>query len=207
MIRDASGLYFEIRALAESVEGLAPRAKAAIFGACGRALAPLVTAVEERSRGRWSFPNLDPALSIVEEFATGIVDQADRSALRGRLMASMPHGDDLAPPSSTYVQDVLICADAGLAAASTDAQPKSIWIQYALEPQTASMQIRDAEIIRTHGDDYWSRLVVDDAVMASALALLREFTTALSHNGPVDEIQYRTMVESAAILRPVDGQV
>ncbi len=204
MIRKAGGLYFEIGVLAESVDDVSPRAKAAIFGACGRGLAPLVTVVEERTQGRWSFPDLDPALSVVEEFATGIADQADRSELRGRLMTSMPHGDDLGSPSSTYVQDALICADAGLAAASIDAQPKSIWIQYALEPQMASMQIRDAEIIRTHGDDYWSRLVTDDAVMASALAFLRELIAAVSRNDLVDQGQYRAMVEAAAVLRPAD---
>jgi hypothetical protein len=199
-----NGLYFEVRALAESLGALSPRPMAAIFGACGRALSPLAEEVERMARGRWSFPDLDPALDVVEEFAIGAVDQGDRSDLRARLMASMPHGDDLDAPWSTYVQDVLICADAGLAAASTNVRPKPIWIQYALEPQMASMQARDADVIRTHGEDYWSRSVVDDPAMAGALAFLRESIATVSRSDSVDERQYRGMVERATVLRPVE---
>lgn len=203
MTDGTNGLYFEIRVLADSLEALSPRAKAAIFGACGRALAPLAREVEQMTQGRWSFPDLDPALNVVEEFATGAIDQTDRSEIRARLMASMPHGDDLDAPWSTYAQDVLICADAGLAAASTDAQPKPIWIQYALEPQMASLQIRDVDVIRSLGDEYWSRSVVGDPIMAGALVFLRESIAAISRDESVDQVQYRSIVEGAAVLRPV----
>jgi hypothetical protein len=202
MTSNASDLYAEIKILSDSLEPLSAANKAAIFGACGRAINPLVKEVERTSGRRWSSPDLDLALSIVEKFATGVIEQADHAKLRERLMASAPHGHALQHPWGTYVQDTLICADAGLAAASTDTHVKSIWIQYALEPQMVWMQIRDVDVIRSRGDEYWANLVVADPAMAEALKFLRDSIDEVSQNEFVTELQYRRMVDGAAILRP-----
>ena len=196
------GLDFELRELASSLDRLSVRGKAAIFGACGRALAPLVKMVEQRSNEALTFPDLDPALDLIEAFAIGSVEAADHSVLRGRLMAAVPHGDDLDAPLSTYVQDALICADAGLAAASVDARPKPIWIQYVLEPLMASMQIRDLGIIRARGNGYWSTTIVNDPAMAAALGFLRGSMARELRDAPVGQLDYRRLVEEAAVLRP-----
>lgn len=203
MSNGTNGLYFEIQVLADALEALSLRAKAAIFGACGQALAPLVREVEQATQGRWSFPDIDHALNVVEKYATGVTGQADYSELRARLMASMPHGDDLDAPWSTYVQDALICIDAGLATVSIDGHLRSIWIQYALEPQMASMQMRDVDLIRARGDEYWARFIVDDPLMADLLMFLRESITVVSREELVGQTQYRRMVEKAAVLRPI----
>jgi hypothetical protein len=50
------------------------RGMAAVFGVCGKALTPLVQHAEQRSRGDWEFPDLDPALDQVEAFATGLAE-------------------------------------------------------------------------------------------------------------------------------------
>ena len=202
MINISEGLYFAIRVLADSFSTLSPRAKAAIFGACGSALSPLLRQVEQASDGRWSFSELDPALSIVEDFAIGVSDQAEHRELRARLMASVPHGSDLDAPSSTYVQDVLICADGGLEAASIDGHPKPIWIQYAIEPMMTSLQMRDVDIIRLHGDDYWSKSIIHDSAMAGTLAFLQESISKISRSESVRITQYRSMVDEAAVLCP-----
>jgi hypothetical protein len=62
-------------------------------------------------------------MTAVEQFALGSAEAANHVELRSRLAATAPHGDDLDSPWSTYVQDVIICTDAGLAAASVDLDP------------------------------------------------------------------------------------
>ena len=204
MLDRNESLYSAIQDLANSVGDLGPRAKAAIFGACAQALSPLLKEVERRSGGSRAFPDFDIAIEAIAAFATGAIEGSDRGDLRARLLAAVPHGDDLAAPWSTYAQDAIICADAGLAAASTDASIKSIWIQYALEPHMASMQMRDVDTIRSHGDEYWARVVMDDPAMTAAVAFLRRSIADVAGDESVGEENYQRMVADAAVLRPAD---
>jgi hypothetical protein len=195
---------FEIRGLSNSIDRVESRGKAAIFGACGRALLPLLRSVEAQTNGRWTFSDVDLALDLIEEFATGLAEAADHADLRARLMGTVPHGHDLGAPWSTYAQDALICTDAGLAAASATDSPKSIWIQYALEPLMASTQIRDSDVIRSRGEDYWSRGIVNDPAMATALAFLRSAIAEVARNARVNHADFGRLVEEATVLLPVD---
>jgi len=192
----------EIRQLADLLNRANPQAKAAIFGVCGRALAPLLGSVEARSAGRWTFPEISVALDLIEWFATDSMEASDHTALRARLMDSIPHGDDLGAPWSTYAQDAIICADAGLAAASPGNGPKSIWIQYTIEPLMITMEIRDAEIIRLNGTDSWGRHLVHDPTMKMALGFVRKAITELSGDTRVGRADFHRLVEEGAILRP-----
>lgn len=199
---DSEDVYTATRILANAVEALMPRPKAAIFGICARGLSKYVNELELDHGNRWSFPDLQPALDVVQAYATGQAEAADHGALRGRVIASIPHGHDLDPPRSTYVQDALICVDAGLAAASVNAHPKSIWIEYAIEPQLALRQGRDAELIRSRGEEYWARWVTSDPAMATVLRFLRESITEVEGKNTVEVEDYRRLVEGAAVLCP-----
>ncbi len=160
------GLYFEIQELAEALGSLTSRGMAAIFGICGRAFAPLLEQVEQRSGRRFTVPDLALALDLIEAFATGSAEAADHSELTARLNLAV---SDDSHPWSTYVQDILVCVNAGLAAASVGDRPRSGSIEFALEPLTAMMENRDVDVIRTYGDDYWSREIIKDPAMAAAL--------------------------------------
>jgi hypothetical protein len=200
MTDPAHDLRFEIRELARALDNLSPRGTAAIFGVCGKALAPLLKQVEERSGGRWAIPDLDAALDLVEAFATGSDEAGDHRRLRERLMAvTAPDGH----PWGTFVQDVLICADAGLAAASADDHPRSMWIDYALEPLIAVMENRDADVIRMYGDKYWSREILRDPTMATAIGFLRGLIAEISQTGSVGPRKFDELVREAAVLRPM----
>jgi hypothetical protein len=107
--------------LAESVSVVSFRGKAALFAACGDALAPLLHEVELRTVGRWLFPDVSEALDISEKYAVGTIVEGDYRHLRERLIASAPNGHELDSPWSTYAQDVLICLDAALVASSVSA--------------------------------------------------------------------------------------
>jgi len=194
------GLYFEIRELANTLDRLTARGMAGIFGVCGRALAPLLKQVERRSEGRWAVPDLALALDSIEAFATGLAEAANHDDLRARLMVAIS-GEH---PWSTYAQDVLICADAGLAAASVDSRPKPISIQYALEPLMAFMQNRDAGTIRIYGDNHWSKEIIKDPAMAKALGFLRSLIEEVSEAALADSRQFDRLVSEAAVLRPVN---
>ena len=85
MTEAAHSLYAEIDELAAAVDSLSPRGKAVIFGVCGRALAPLLRQVEKRSEGRFTVPDLDVALDLIQAFATGSAEAADYSELRAVL--------------------------------------------------------------------------------------------------------------------------
>ncbi|MEV6964416.1 hypothetical protein AB0M47_04810 [Hamadaea sp. NPDC051192] len=142
---------------------------------------------------------------MIDSFATGVSGKSDHGDLRARLSAAIPHGDDLGAPWSTYAQDAIICADAGLVAASIEATLKPIWIQYALEPQMASMQIRDMDLIRSRGDDYWASAVMNDPTMMAAVAFLRESIAELEHGDSVGQAAYQRMIADASVLRPADS--
>jgi hypothetical protein len=195
------GLRSEIRALAQGIDPLGARSTAAVFGVCGMALTPLVRQVEQRSRGNWDFPDLTTALDQVEAFAADLADAADHTRLRERLTAVAPYGEH---PWGTFVQDALICADAGLAAASVGDRPKSIWVQYALEPLTAVAENRDRDIIRTNGRRYWEHEVLSDPTITTALDFLRGLIAEMSEIDSVDLQRFRQLVAQAAVLIPPD---
>ena len=193
------GLYAEIKDLAKSLEGATAQGMAATFGVCGRALAPLLEQVEQRSGGKWRVPDLPMALARIEEFASGSSAPGDHSEIRERLlMGEIPDEH----PWSTYAQDVLICVDAGLEAASTEGRPKPIVIQYALEPLVAFMENRDAGIIRIYGNNHWSAQIIEDPAMANALEFLRDLIVEVSPAVSVDSGRYRRLVSDARVLLP-----
>jgi hypothetical protein len=107
-------------------------------------------------------------------------------------------------PWSTFVQDVLICADAGLAAASVDSRPKSIWVQYALEPLAAVLENRDRNIIRMRGSKYWELEILSDPTMTAALDFLRGMTAEMSRIDSVDHRRFNQLVGEAAVLLPAE---
>lgn len=198
MTEPARGLYAKIDALAEAVEGLNPRGTCVVFGVCERALSPLLRQVEQRSQGNWAVFDLVLAQDIIEAFATGRAKPGDHEGLRNQLMVKVP-GDH---PWSTYGQDVLICARAALAAASTGDRPKPVLIQYALEPLMAFMEDRDADMIRQRGDAYWSEEIVKDPAMAAAINFLRKLITRASQNTMVDSVEFIDLAEAGSVLRP-----
>jgi len=171
---------------------------AATFGVCGRALAPLLEKVEQRSGGKWRAPDLPLALALIEGFASGSDAPGDHRGIRERLMGEIPDEH----PWSTYAQDVLICVDTGLVAASVEGRPKPIVIQYALEPLAAFMQNRDADMIRVYGMNHWSIQITEDPVMANALEFLRNLIGEVSQAASVDSATYSRLVGDAGILRP-----
>ena len=192
------GLYAEIDALAEAVEGLSPRGMCVVFGVCERALSPLLRQVEQRSQGSWAVSDLALAQDVIEAFATGRAESGDHEGLRNQLMVKVP-GDH---PWSTYGQDVLICARGALAAASTDDRPKPVLIQYALEPIMAFMEDRDADVIRQRGDAYWSEEIVKDPAMAAAMDFLQKVIARASENRQVDSAEFVELTEAGSVLRP-----
>src|SRR5690348_12937237 len=199
MTEAAHSLYAEIDGLAAAVDSLTPRGKAVIFGVCGRALTPLLRQVEQRSQGRFTVPDLDVALDLIQAFATGSAEAADYSQLRARLDRAVSEDEH---PWSTYAQDVLICVDAGLAVASAADRPRGILIHFALEPLTAVLEDRGTEIFRTFGRRYWSREIINDPAMAAALGFLHELIAKASNAASVDSYGFRALVTEAAVLRP-----
>lgn len=195
------GLRSEFQVLAEGIDSLGARGTAAIFGVCGKALTPLVRQAEQRSEGNWEFSELDPALEQVEAFATGLAEAGDHTRLRERLMAVTATGEH---PWGTFVQDALICADAGLAAASVDDRPKSIWVQYALEPLAAVLENRDRDIFRIRGSEYWEHEILSDPIMAAALDFLRGMIVEMSRIDSVDHSRFNQLVGEAAVLLPTE---
>lgn len=174
---------------------------AAIFGICGRALAPLLKQVEQRSEGRFTVPDFALALDLIEAFATGSTEATDHSELTARLNLAVSEDEH---PWSTYAQDALICVDAGLAAASVGDRPKGMLIQFALEPLMAVMEDRDADLIRTYGNRYWRREIIKDPAMAAALGFLRRSIAKVSQAASIDSHEFDELVSEAAVLRPVD---
>lgn len=195
------GLRSEFRMLAQGIDSLGARGTAAVFGVCSKALTPLVRQAEQRSGGIWKFRDLGPALDEVEAFATGSTEAGGHTRLRERLMAVAAPGEH---PWGTFVQDALVCADAGLAAASVGDRPKSIWVQYALEPLAAALGNRDRDIIRTHGSRYWEHEVLNDPTMTAALDFLRGMIAEMSRIDSVDHRRFNQLVDEAAVLLPAE---
>ena len=192
------GLNAEINNLAEALKGATAQGMAATFGVCGRALAPLLEKVEQRSGGRWRVPDLPLALARIEEFASGSAAPGDHRELREQLVSEIPDEH----PWSTYAQDVLICVNAGLVAASAEERPKPIAIEYALEPLVAFMENRDADTIRVYGRNHWNVQIIEDPAMEAAIGFLRNMIAEVSQAVSVDSITYNRLVGDAGILRP-----
>jgi len=194
----AYGLYAEINDLAKALEGATAQGMAATFGVCARALAPLLEKVEQRRGGKWRVPDLPLALAKIEEFASGSAAPGDHSGIRERLIGEIPDEH----PWSTYAQDVLICVDAGLEAASAEGRPKPIVIEYALEPLVAFMQNRDAGMIRVYGNNHWSVQITEDPAMEAAINFLRDLIAEVSQATSVDSEELERLVSNASVLRP-----
>jgi hypothetical protein len=195
-----NGLDFEIKELARAIDNLSPRSKAAVFGVCAKTLSPLLDRVEERSDRKWTVPGFPVALDLIEAFATGSAEASDHREVRERLMVTVPARH----PWRTYVQDALICADAGLAAASANDRPNPRLIHSALEPLIAWTEDRDSEIIRTYGDNHWDREITGDPLMARALGFLRQMIASASRRPPVDSLEFGGLVAGAAVLCPAE---
>lgn len=195
----SSGLDGEVQRLAQAVDGLTKRNAAAVFSICGRALMPLVQEAERRSNRGDVLPVLDRALAVSEGFAMEATAAGDHHQARERLMAiTVPGGH----PWGTFVQDALICADAGLAASSASDHPDPAWISYAIEPVLAVLEIRDAAIIRACGITQWERQITDDPVMAAALKFLRKLTAEVPSAIPMDLPKLHGLAEEGAVLCP-----
>ena len=192
------GLNAEINNLAEALKDATAQGMAATFGVCGRALAPLLEKVEQRSGGRWRVPDLPLALARIEEFASGSAAPGDHRELREQLVSEIPDEH----PWSTYAQDVLICVNAGLVAASAKERPKPIAIEYALEPLVAFMENRDADTIRVYGRNHWNVQIIEDPAMEAAIGFLRNMIAEVSQAVSVDSVTYNRLVGDAGILRP-----
>lgn len=199
MTDSAGGLYSEITKLGTAIYKLSPRSTAAIFGVCATALTPLLNRVEERSEQGWTVPDLPLAIALIKAFAIGSIEASDHRGVRERLMVTVPDRH----PWRTYAQDALICADAGLAAASVNDQPDPRLIHSALEPLIVWAEGRDYEVIRTYGDDYWDREIVNDPLMVIALGFLRRMIAKMSQRPSVDSLEFDRWVTDAAVLRPV----
>ena len=193
------GLRSVPRMLGQGIDGLGARGTAAVFGVCGQALTSLVRQAEQRSAGKWEFLDLSPALDQVKAFATGSAEAGDHARLRERLLAVAAPGEH---PWTTFVQDAMICADAGLAAASVGDRPESVWIEYALEPLAAVLENRDREIIRAHGMRYWEQEVLSDPAMTAALDFLRGMIAEMSRTDSVGHQRFNQLVRDAAVLLP-----
>jgi hypothetical protein len=199
MTEPARGLDAEIDELSAAIDSLAPRGMAAIFGVCGRALAPLLQQVEQRSEGRFTVPEFGLALDLIEAFATGSADVADYSELKARLDRAVSDDEH---PWSTFAQDALICADTGLILAMGGDRPKGLLIQFVLEPLAAVLEDRDADIFRTYGGRYWRREVVKDPAMAMALGFLHRSIATVSPLLSLDAHEFGALVAEAVLLRP-----
>ncbi|MEV0570082.1 hypothetical protein [Dactylosporangium sp. NPDC050588] len=194
---------FEIQRLATSLDEMSPTGRATIFGLCARVLAPLVVEVERRCAGVWSFRDYAPALEVIETFALDAGPAGDHGELRASLAASVPNGHDLDGPWSTNVQAAIICADAGLAAASVDAQPESIWIEYALEPLTSSVQARDIALVRRLGYTAWLYRLPQDPAVAAALSFIQQCCRRILSGGPLTRREFTALVSEGNVLLPV----
>lgn len=197
-----NGVGYEIRRLADRLDRLDRRGKAAVFGLCGRALAPLLTAVQVRNDDRWTFAEVDAALDVIEEFATGSAPTADHFTLRIELLEAACRARELGTPWSTYIQSTVVCVDAGLAAASVGDSPRSMSIQYALDPLIITMGLRDTCVGQRNGRDLQNSS--RSRAVPEAIHLLHVAVAEFSRGLPVRPARLASFVERAAVLRPAD---
>jgi hypothetical protein len=123
------------------------------------------------------------------------------SGLQERLQGSALHGDSLPALNSTYVQDVVICADAALSAALPDQQVEGIWIEYALDPLVSSLAERDLGVVDIGSSDAeleWRDDMFSDPLMMAAIRFVEDSIQSLEVNGValalVDELVLRGAV-------------
>lgn len=202
-VNDGS-LRAEIKILADQLSIVSPQGKATVFALCASGLTPLLDLVEARTGSQPQFAEAKAAIAQVEAYALGFALARDHSALRARLMGSVPHGHDLDSPWSTYAQGVLICIDAGLAASSVFDSCKPIWIQYSIEPLVTSLQYRDEDILISQGEELWGRQILGDPAMESALLFLRKIILLSERETPLLEVRYRELVSDARVLLPAN---
>lgn len=189
-----------IDGLMEDVSSLSDHGRAAVFGACGEAMLPLLGEVERRTAQRWTFPEARPALDIVFGFVTNGSGPSEHPDLRSALARSAPHGNDLDSPWSTYAQDAITCIDAALVASSGnggDFRPQ--WIQFSLEPLVVSLAARgyDVEIDPVPPGESSSQMEVDAAV-----DFLRDAIDRVSGSDAISVAEYRLLIRDARVLVP-----
>ncbi|MFG1938763.1 hypothetical protein [Micromonospora tulbaghiae] len=191
-----------VRELAVAVESLSARAKAALFGACGEALQPILAEVSRRTLGRWVFEDAQVALDRIRGFVDGSQAPGDYAALRQRLLESGPNGHELDSPWSTYAQDVLTCIDAAVVAASVryESDFKSVWVQSVINPMVVSLDVRgyDAEFEPVPVGSTELQAELDRAV-----SFVFSVVADLSDGESVSRDVYEGLVQRAVVLRPV----
>jgi hypothetical protein len=187
--------------LVSATSPLSVQTKAALFGACGTALLPLLGEVERVTSGRWSFPAAHASLIKIAEFAVGAASAGDHAEARRLLLESGPHGHELDSPWSTYAQDVLICIDAGLVASSVAGQSqfKSEWVYSALEPMVTSLSDRGYDVEFDPVDPGSTDLQRE---MDAAVGFLSDAIVDLSHFKSISSAKYVELAEGARVLLP-----
>jgi hypothetical protein len=193
---DAASFSGRLTVLVDSLSAVTFRGKAALFGACGSALRPLLDEVERYTAGRWTFPDVTTALGVARDFATGVADEDEYDDLRRLLIEAAPHGHDLDAPWSTYAQAVLICVDAAVVASSRSAASefKPSWIQYALEPLVSA---EFAGAMNGSGREGHSR-----SPLTIAVDYLQGAVARLVGSGPLSSDEYAQLAEDALVIRP-----
>ena len=118
--------------LQAEVEGLSRRQVAAFFAICGEALFPLY--MQFVSVTGWGDPDvLRTGGLFALEFATG-GEAMSASNLLEAIAKVTPDGERFDAPESTFAQDVAICMDAAVRAATLEEKINPSWVEYALEP-------------------------------------------------------------------------
>jgi hypothetical protein len=151
--------------LAARIDALAPRARAAFFLACGRALRGEYERWVAR-RGESHADLLARADEAAAGFATRGVDIDGGGRLLAELEAATPPGASPDEVSSTFAQDCWICVDCGVRVAVEDGFAAGICVEYALEPVTETVSERLFGFSQVGSGDeeeaQMRRLVADD---------------------------------------------
>ncbi|HEY4346109.1 MAG TPA: DUF416 family protein [Gaiellaceae bacterium] len=189
-----------IHGLADELEALSRPAQAAFFAACAHRLLPLYEQFADRAE--WGDPRtVRAALAAAIRFAlTGI--QGDH----GSLLASL---DDAVPDvhlgvGSTEAQDVVICADAALHAASFSEGLDTSCVYYVFEPLLVALHESEPvpEVEDPGAEEEWYDAVVDAPPMSDALTFCFGAIALLRGHPIVPPQLFRQLERDAAALTP-----
>lgn len=165
--------------LGEKIQALSRIQQAVFFASCGEVLLPSYDSFREKS-GWGSIEALKKGLSVAWQFAKTGVDRSVNEVISS-LESATPHSDDFDLIECKFAQDVAICIDAAVRAASPEYKVEGTWVEYALEPLKTKICLDELDLLDVGSDEVGRRWLDNLAVSELMRSAINECFEVISY--------------------------
>jgi hypothetical protein len=194
-----SNLSEAILRLQSEVAALSRRQQAAFFVSCAEGLFPLYASANTPDGNK---ELLRRVANIAWSFVQGGVPLSDSKALLAALEMAIPD-ERVEAPQSTFAQDVVICLDAAIRAATTNEAVNPAWVEYALEPITMAVCQEETgfyDLGNSDSADRWEQNALNNPRLSKAMNCCTKMLDYIKRRQVFAAVDAQSLVEMSGNL-------